>query len=60
MSLHDVTPRLGVAYDLFGTGKTALKASLGKYVIGVSTIGNPAGVSTHDDQELERLHLPGR
>ena len=46
MSLHDVTPRLGVAYDLFGTGKTALKASLGKYVIGVSTIGNPAGVST--------------
>ena len=46
MSLHDVTPRLGVAYDLFGTGKTALKAALGKYVIGVSTIGNPAGVST--------------
>jgi hypothetical protein len=46
MSLHDVTPRLGVAYDLFGTGKTALKASLGKYVLGVSTIGNPAGVST--------------
>jgi hypothetical protein len=46
MSLHDVTPRLGVAYDLFGTGKTAVKASLGKYVIGVSTIGNPAGVNT--------------
>jgi hypothetical protein len=46
MSLHDVTPRLGVAYDLFGTGKTAVKASLGKYVLGVSTIGNPAGVST--------------
>ena len=46
MSLHDVTPRLGVAYDLFGNGKTAVKASLGKYVLGVSTIGNPAGVST--------------
>ena len=46
MSLNDVTPRLGVAYDLFGTGKTALKASLGKYILGVSTIGNPAGVST--------------
>jgi hypothetical protein len=46
MSLQDVTPRLGVAYDLFGTGKTALKASLGKYILGVSTIGNPAGVST--------------
>ena len=46
MSLHDVTPRLGVAYDLFGTGKTALKVSLGKYVLGVSTIGNPAAVNT--------------
>jgi hypothetical protein len=25
-------PRLGVAYDLFGNGKTALKASFGKYM----------------------------
>jgi hypothetical protein len=45
-SLHDITPRLGVAYDLFGTGKTAVKVSLGKYVLATSTIGNPAGVST--------------
>ena len=28
----DVTPRFGVAYDLFGTGKTALKFSIGKYL----------------------------
>jgi hypothetical protein len=28
---HDIVPRLGAAYDLFGTGKTAVKASLGKY-----------------------------
>ena len=28
----DVTPRLGVAYDLFGNGKTAVKASIGKYL----------------------------
>ena len=31
-SLKDITPKLGVAYDLFGNGKTALKASLSKYV----------------------------
>ena len=28
---NDVAPRLSVAYDLFGTGKTALKASWSKY-----------------------------
>jgi hypothetical protein len=29
----DVTPRLAVAYDLFGTGRTALRTSLNKYVV---------------------------
>jgi hypothetical protein len=28
----DVTPRVGLAYDLFGNGKTALKMNLGKYM----------------------------
>src|SRR4051812_17677530 len=28
----DINPRLGVAYDLRGNGKTAVKASLGRYV----------------------------
>lgn len=28
---RNLSPRLGVAYDLFGTGRTALKASLGHY-----------------------------
>jgi hypothetical protein len=28
----DIDPRFGVAYDLFGDGKTAVKASLGRYV----------------------------
>jgi hypothetical protein len=29
----DLSPRLGVAYDLFGNGKTALKASASRYVL---------------------------
>jgi hypothetical protein len=29
----DITPRFGVSYDLFSNGKTALKASFGRYVI---------------------------
>ena len=33
----DINPRLGVAYDLFGTGNTALKASLNRYVNGEAT-----------------------
>ncbi len=30
---QDLAPRLGVAYDLFGTGKTALKATLSRYIV---------------------------
>jgi hypothetical protein len=29
---HDLTPRLGGSYDLFGDGKTALKVSFAKYL----------------------------
>ena len=42
----DVAPRLGVAYDLMGDGRTALKASLGRYVTaqgtGIAQAVNPA------------------
>jgi len=31
-SFNDLTPKLGVAYDLFGNGRTALKASYSRYV----------------------------
>jgi Carboxypeptidase regulatory-like domain/TonB dependent receptor len=34
-SLHDFSPRIGLAYDLFGNGKTAIRAAFGKlYDIG--------------------------
>ncbi|MBM3772020.1 MAG: TonB-dependent receptor [Acidimicrobiia bacterium] len=31
-SWHDINPRVGFSYDLFGTGRTAIKASAGRYV----------------------------
>jgi len=31
-TFHDLSPRLGVAYDLFGNGRTALHGGINKYV----------------------------
>jgi hypothetical protein len=43
---HDFSPRFGVAYDVFGNGRTALKANIGQYLQGAYTgdayvINNP-------------------
>jgi hypothetical protein len=38
----DLSPRFGAVYDLFGNGRTAIKASFGRYVLNTSPIvGNP-------------------
>ena len=37
---NDITPRMGAAWDVFGTGKTALKMNLGKYLEGASSSGS--------------------
>ena len=34
---HDIAPRVGAAYDLFGDGRTAIKGSFGRYVLGIGT-----------------------
>jgi hypothetical protein len=44
------SPRLGVVYDLFGDGKTAIKGSVNKYDVAYSTVTfpqvyNPMGIS---------------
>ena len=32
LGYHDINPRMGVAYDIFGNGKTALKFHTGRYL----------------------------
>jgi Carboxypeptidase regulatory-like domain len=41
----DITPRVGVAYDLFGNGRTAVKANLGKYLEGMGLSNNWANAN---------------
>jgi len=37
---NDITPRFSAAYDVFGNGKTAIKATLGKYLESTVTASN--------------------
>jgi hypothetical protein len=47
VSFHDITPRWGVVWDVFGTGRTSLKWNMGKYnnqaaISGIYSQYNPA------------------
>jgi hypothetical protein len=47
LGFNDISPRVGFAYDLFGTAKTALKVNVGRYLYPASNAGrfvatNPA------------------
>jgi hypothetical protein len=50
-NLKDLSPRLGLSYDLFGNGKTALKATLSRYVqtstVGTARALNPLNTSVN-------------
>jgi hypothetical protein len=41
----DITPRMGVAWDVFGDGKTAVKMNLGRYLEGVGVQLNYANTN---------------
>jgi hypothetical protein len=49
LNWKDISPRVGVSYDLFGNGKTAVKASYARYVNGVGL----AALSTTDNANPE-------
>ena len=58
----DLTPRFGVAYDLFGNAKTAVKFNMGKYLeatsngVGFYSTTNPINrlTTTSGLRDLER------
>ena len=54
---HDVEPRAGAVYDAFGTGKTALKVSLNKYLAyyALPNAGSEAGTFTTNMAPVARL-----
>lgn len=37
---HDLSPRIGVSYDLFGSNRTAVKASLNRYIANLESAQN--------------------
>lgn len=52
LAYHDITPKLGVSYDPFGTGKTAIKVSLNKYVTSIGIGDNTFGSDANPVQNL--------
>ena len=55
-SWNDVSPRLGLAWDLRGDGKTAVKVSLGRYVSGQ---GTGAPLAQNPATTIARLNFRG-
>ena len=63
-SWHDISPRAGVAYDLFGNGRTAIKVNAGRYALasaattGVSPSGAVSNSVTRAWTDADRDFTP--
>ena len=55
LSWHDIAPKMGATYDLFGNGKTALKLTLNKYLEGMGTTGIGAHNVSEQVHPINRL-----
>ena len=57
---NDITPRMGVAYDVFGNGKTAIKFNAGKYLeAAVNGNGNYSALLPSSRIDLTQSRAPG-
>ncbi len=55
LSWNDITPRLAATWDVFGTGKTAWKVTLNKYLEGLGTTGFGPAQVTDAPNSINRL-----
>jgi hypothetical protein len=55
LSWHDITPKLGATYDVRGDGRTAVKVTLNKYLIGLGTLGLFDNAITSGPSPINRL-----
>jgi carboxypeptidase family protein len=56
LSWKDITPKMGATYDLFGNGRTALKATLNKYLEGMGTTGFGPNNVSEQPNPINRLN----
>ena len=59
VSYNDVTPRWGVAWDVFGTGKTSVKWNMGKYLSGAGITGIYADANPASANGQRATRVPG-